>query len=161
MSRGWGVLAYGRGFAQLFDPQEALGISEKWERNLRNLDVRLEESPALREAYRRGRIGWAKTWQLTRVCDEKTEEAWLEHAGTITVRGLAAEVEAMLDLRELSRVDWRRRTEGLPPSKELLRELKVLPGGYKAADWDALERAGRVAPGGYPPGAPTDPDVRD
>jgi len=67
----------------------------------------------------------------------------------------------MENLRELSRVEWRRRTGGLPPSDALLEELGVLPGGYKAADWDALERVGRVAPGGYPPGAPTDPDVRD
>jgi len=86
------ILAYGRGFAQLFDPQQALGISEKWERDLRNLDVRLEERPALREAYRTGRIGWAKAWQLTRICDGETEEAWLEHAGKLTVRGLVAEV---------------------------------------------------------------------
>jgi len=155
------VLAYGRGHAQLFDPQKELGISEKWERDLRSLDVRLEELPALREAYRRGRIGWAKTWQLTRVCEAETEEAWLERAGNLTVRGLKTQVSAMEDLRELSRVDWRRLTGGLPPSDELLEGLKVLPEGYKAADWDALERAGRVAPGGYPPGAPTDPDVRD
>jgi hypothetical protein len=121
-----------------------LGISERWAQCLKALDRRLEDRPALREAYRRGRVGWSKTWVLVRICVEETAEVWVAHAGQISLRRLEAEVEAMEAFRDENTAEWLRRTGGLPPSEALLRELAMLPGGHKAADWVALQAAANV-----------------
>ena len=121
---------------------DELGMAEGRAATLRRLDRDLRERPALRDAYRQGRLGWCKSWlvlRATRGCPE-TAEPWVEHARRVSFRRLDMEVRALRALRALSETRWWTLTRGLPPTPEFLRELKMLPGGYRPPEIDALER---------------------
>jgi hypothetical protein len=68
----------------------------------------------------------------------------VEHARRVTFRRLDMEVRALRALRELSESRWWTLTRGLPPTPEILRELKMLPGGYRPPEIDALEEMAQV-----------------
>jgi len=117
-------------------------MSEGRAGTLRRLDRELRDRPPLRYAYRQGRLGWNKAWlviKATRGCPE-TSEPWVEHARRVSFRRLDMEVRMLRALREMSETRWWTLTRGLPPTPELLRELKMLPGGYRPPELDALEK---------------------
>jgi hypothetical protein len=123
---------------------EILGVSPRTAAYLCRVDDDLEIFPALKEAYLAGRLGWAKVSRVLKVCLPETEKAWVERAEELTVIGLEHEVNAMVGFRDFNEIAWMKRTGGLPPDDDLLRELKVLPGRNRAADLDALLRCANV-----------------
>jgi hypothetical protein len=139
----WESLSPDLGFACFADYLDRCpGLAEGRAGILRRLDRALQDRPPLRNAYRDGRLGWNKAWlvvRATRVRPGKSGD-WVEHARRVSFRRLQAEVRALEALREHSERTWWERTRGLPPSPELLRELEVLPGGFKPASLDALDR---------------------
>jgi hypothetical protein len=119
-----------------------LGMGIRKAQTLVALDMKLEERPALEEAYRKGELGWNKAHLVARIASRATEKPWIERALKVTVRRLEAEVRVMQTFDEMDWLACKKTTRGLPPSPELLRELGVLPGGYHPLDLDALvERA--------------------
>ena len=133
-----------------FDPEEVLGVSRRWGAELRSLENRLMWLPRLREAYVTGRLGWAKTSLLLEICGPDTEAAWIVEARQVSLIFLDRQIATMKGMASLNRQHWYRRTRGLPPGETLLRELGILPGGHRHADWKALVRAAnvRLAEGG-------------
>jgi hypothetical protein len=138
------ALNLGRRFRLLPRALEVLGVSPRTAAYLCRVDDDLEYFPALKEAYLSGRLGWAKVDRVLRICEPDTEEAWVKRAEELTVIGLEHEVGAMVGMRRFSKDAWLKRTGGLPPDDDLLRELKVLPGRNRAADLDALLVAANV-----------------
>jgi hypothetical protein len=126
------------------DAEAVLGRSVRWARDLSRLYRRLEDLPGLREAYLEGRVGRSKALQVMRIATRASEEAWVRRAERVTFRGLRNQVAGMIGLRNLDEKAWLRRTGGGPPDPELMSELQMGAGGYKPADWRALEKAANI-----------------
>jgi hypothetical protein len=86
------------GFDSLADyVRERLGCSPRKTRALIALDRRLAELPELSDAYRAGRLSFARALVLLAVVRPENEAAWLARAREVTIRRLEDEVEWALD----------------------------------------------------------------
>jgi hypothetical protein len=124
--------------------ERILGRSERWARGLVSLFRRMEDLPALGEAYCSGRLGWTKAWLVARISSPETESAWVARAEGTSHRWLEGQVDAMEGYRERDPEGWKERTKGLPPDRALLDELKMHPCGKKIARLEDLKRVADV-----------------
>ena len=67
-----------------------LGVRRAWD--LIALERRLWLLPRIADAYRSGALSWVRAAAIARVATERTEDAWLRLAQSVTVRRLAEEV---------------------------------------------------------------------
>jgi hypothetical protein len=93
--------------------RERLGMSPRKARALRRLERVGEGCPALRSAFRDGRLSWVQGQVLAPLLAVRGEgeggswqEAWLAFAGRVTVRALEQRVEAARTLREADPEAW-------------------------------------------------------
>jgi hypothetical protein len=82
--------------------REWLGMSERTAQALLRIERACALCRPLQEAWRRGRISWVQAHALVRIAvlDASTpfHAAWVEHAGTVSVRRLEEDVERALAL---------------------------------------------------------------
>jgi hypothetical protein len=131
--------------------------------------------PRIAEAFGKGELSYSKVRAITRIAEPDNEEMLLEWARA----GTASHIEKLVrKYRRANRLAENEQAEAQAQGRGLVTYfdsdgMLVVRGRLtpeqgallmKALDVarDELQAAdrGRVAPGGYPPGAPTDPDVR-
>ena len=88
------------GFSDLQGLAQAFGLSDRALRHRRAQADRLEDHPALEEAFAQGRIGSEAVFLLARVTTPRTESAHIERAAQITHRQLARETRLLRRLHE-------------------------------------------------------------
>jgi hypothetical protein len=134
--------------------RERLGMSPRKARALRRLERLGDGCPALRRAFREGRVSWVQAQVLAPLLTLRGEgqggrwqEAWLELAGRVTVRALEERVGAALALREADPAAWER---GRGEPERCGRELRVSEKGVEeiaAGEWQTCARARERAEG--------------
>jgi hypothetical protein len=77
-------------FSRYCRERAGIGVRRAWD--LIALERRLWLLPRVAEAYRSGRLSWVRAAAIARVATEKTEDAWLRLALSVTVRRLEEEV---------------------------------------------------------------------
>jgi hypothetical protein len=77
-------------FSRYCRERAGLGVRRAWD--LITLERRLWLLPRIADAYRSGRLSWVRAAAIARVATEKTEDAWLHLALSVTVRRLEEEV---------------------------------------------------------------------
>jgi hypothetical protein len=92
--------------------RERLGMSARKLRALLQVERVGDLCPALREAYRDGRLSWLQALLLARLLARDTEgpwrERWVSFAQRVTVRRLEEAAESALALREIEPEAWAR-----------------------------------------------------
>jgi hypothetical protein len=77
-------------FSRYCRERAGLGVRRAWD--LIALERRLWLLPRIADAYRSGALSWVRAAAISRVATEKSEDAWLRLAQSVTVRRLAEEV---------------------------------------------------------------------
>jgi hypothetical protein len=79
------------GFARLGDyTRERLGLGAREVQELARVATQLEELPVVADAFESGALSWAHVRLLGRIATDESAAAWVERAGTLTVRELAS-----------------------------------------------------------------------